>query len=70
MRVREEAVLAFERRDCWEGLLERREGCVGLEVVGRRGASVKGSWWDRLGGGIVVAGSVLLDIGASGCGCY
>lgn len=40
--AREEAALALLRRDCWE-VLERREGCVAFELVGWRGAVVKGS---------------------------
>ena len=52
-RGREEAVLAFERRLCWD-VWVRSEGCVlrvvALEVVGRRGASVKGSWLGRAEG--------------------
>ena len=51
-------MLALERRLCWD-VWVRREGCVlrvvALEVVGRRGASVKGSWVGRAEG-IVVFG--------------
>lgn len=48
-RVRDEAALALERMDCCE-VWERRAGFVALEVVGRSGASVKGSCGWRAGG--------------------
>lgn len=58
-RWREEAALAFERRLCWDVWL-RREGCVlrvvALEVVGWRGASVKGSWLGRADGIVLLKG--------------
>lgn len=43
--AREECEPVFERKECCEAW-ERRAGLGALEVVGRRGASVKGSlWW-------------------------
>ena len=47
-------MLALERR-LWADVWLRREGCVvALEVVGRRGASVKGSRVGRVPGMVAV----------------